>query len=251
MSDRTRIEWADASFNPITGCTGVSPGCAHCYARTFAERFRGVKGHPFERGFDFQLWPDRLELPLRWRKPRRVFVCSMSDLFHAKVPTAFIDQVFATIQRAHWHQFQVLTKRPRRMAAYVRRLEGGQGRLAESHPNAWLGATVEDQQHVWRAEVVAGLPARVRFVSAEPLLGPLDLRPLLVPDRGINWVIVGGESGPGARPMQAEWVRDLRDQCLAASVPLLFKQWGGVGRQKKRAGRTLDGEIWDRYPALA
>ena len=246
MSERSAIEWTDSTWNPVTGCTPVSPGCAHCYARGFAERFRGVPGHPYEQGFDLRLWPDRLRLPLRWRKPRRVFVNSMGDLFHEGVPDSFIDAIFETMIAARQHEFQVLTKRPRRMASYLGWRNGPQGSFAAENPHIWLGATVETQQYLWRAKLVAGLPAGVRFVSCEPLLGPLDLRPVLDPRAGINWVIVGGESGPRTRAMEPEWVRDIRDQCRDAGVPFLFKQWGGTN--KKLAGRLLDGEVWDQYP---
>lgn len=243
MSDRTKIEWADASWSPVTGCTAISPGCEHCYARAFAERFRGVPDHPYEGGFDFCLRPERLETPLHWKKSRRVFVCSMSDLFQARVPESFILEVLGTVKAAQWHDFQILTKRARRMAAYATKLESREGPLEESYPNAWFGATVESQEYVWRAEAIASLSSTVRFVSAEPMLGPLDLRGVLSPDRGINWVIAGGESGPKARPIQPEWVRDIRDQCTAAGVAFLFKQWGGVGAAKKAAGRLLDGRL--------
>jgi protein gp37 len=248
MADHSRIEWTDASWNPVTGCNKVSPGCKHCYAQTFSERFRGVPGHPFEQGFDLRLWPDRLHLPFRWRAPRRVFVNSMSDLFHEKVPDQFIDYVFATMGNARQHQFQVLTKRPERMARYVLKRCRVHGPLERTHPNVWLGTSVETQRYAARAGLVATLPAAVRFLSCEPLLGPLDLRGMLGP-HAINWVIVGGESGPRARPMAAEWVRDIRDQCHQAGVPFFFKQWGGV--HKKRAGRRLDRRTWDALPGTA
>ena len=248
MSDRSKIEWTDATWNPVTGCTAVSPGCRHCYARAFAERFRGVPGHPYEGGFDFCLRPERLGIPLNWKKPRRIFVCSMSDLFQASVPEGFVFEVLQTVRAAHWHEFQILTKRARRMAALAKRLELREGPLDESYPNAWLGVTVESQKYVGRAETIAGLSSTVRYISAEPLLGSLDLREVLGRDRGINWVIVGGESGPKARPMQPEWVWDIRDQCRTAGVAFLFKQWGGVGAAKKAAGRLLDGRLWEQYP---
>jgi protein gp37 len=247
VSEHSKIEWTDSSWNPVTGCSKVSLGCQHCYAQVFAERFRGVPGHPFEQGFDLRLWPQRLELPLRWRRPRRVFVNSMSDLFHQSVPTVFVDAVFQTMQTASWHRFQVLTKRPRRMAQYVRQLCDQRGSLGSRHPNVWLGTTIETQRYVGRARIIASLPAAVRFVSCEPLLGPLDLRGVLGRN-AINWVIVGGESGHGARPLRAEWVRDIRDQCRRAKVPFFFKQWGGV--HKKLAGRTLDRRTWDQVPLL-
>lgn len=245
MSSTSSIEWTDATWNPVTGCTKISPGCKYCYAQTFAERFRGVPGHPFEQGFDLRLWPERLELPLAWRRPRRIFVNSMSDLFHERVPDAFIGRVFETMRRAHWHQFQLLTKRPGRMSEYVDELTRLHGPLRETHPNVWLGASVETQQYIGRAELVANLSTTVRFLSCEPLLGPLDLGEVLGADK-INWVIVGGESGHHARPMDAAWVRGIRRQCREARVAFFFKQWGG--RNKKEAGRTLDRKTWDQMP---
>ncbi|MEQ1832515.1 MAG: phage Gp37/Gp68 family protein [Candidatus Eisenbacteria bacterium] len=245
MSDRSPIEWTDATWNPVTGCNKVSPGCKHCYAEKFSERFRGVPGHPFEQGFDLRLWPARVELPLRWRTPRRIFVNSMSDLFHDEVPNEFIDSVFATMQAAHWHQFQVLTKRPERMARHLAMLAKHKGPLRETHPNVWVGTSVETQKYVGRAEIVASIPAAVRFLSCEPLLGPLELTDALGPT-GINWVIVGGESGPRARPMDAEWVREIRDQCRKARVPFFFKQWGGI--RKHETGRQLDRRCWNEMP---
>lgn len=247
MADHSRIEWTDSTWNPVTGCTKISPGCKNCYAQTFAERFRGVPGHPFEQGFDLRLWPQRIELPLTWRRPRRIFVNSMSDLFHDKVPDSFIDSVFATMRAAHWHQFQVLTKRAERMARYIESRSKVWGPLAASHPNVWLGTSVETQRYVRRAELVAGLSSAVRFLSCEPLLGPLDLAEVLGTG-AINWVIVGGESGPRARPMDAAWVRDIRDQCRADKVAFFFKQWGGV--RKKDAGRILDRRTWDQMPRI-
>ena len=242
MADRSAIEWTDATWNPVTGCTKVSPGCKNCYAETFAERWRGVPDHPYEQGFDLRLWQRRLELPLTWRKPRRIFVNSMSDLFHEDVPFEFIDQVFRTMRSADWHQFQLLTKRADRMAEYVRERAG---ELEQSSPNVWLGTSVETQTYVPRAEVVSTLPSAVRFLSCEPLLGPLDLGGVLAPAL-INWVIVGGESGPGARPMRKTWVESIRKQCRDAAVPFFFKQWGGVN--KKKTGRVLGTRTWDELP---
>jgi protein gp37 len=243
MSDHSKIEWTDATWNPVTGCTKVSPGCKHCYALTFAERFRGVSGHPYEFGFDLRLWPNRLRLPLEWRQPKRIFVNSMSDLFHERVPDSFIDFVFDTMVRASWHRFQVLTKRPERMAAYLstRATRGA----PPVPPHIWLGASVEMQLYMRRARQIASLPSAVRFLSCEPLLGPLDLRGVLG-SYGVNWVIVGGESGHGARPMDPAWALDIRDQCHEAGVPFFFKQWGGVN--KKRAGRLLEDKTWDELP---
>src|SRR5262245_34642912 len=222
MAQDSAIEWTDATWNPVTGCTKVSPGCKHCYALTFSERFRGVPGHPFEQGFDLWLWPNRLKLPLKWRTPKRIFVNSMSDLFHERVPESYIDLVFETMVKAPWHQFQVLTKRPERMVGFVASRMRVLGDLRSSHPHIWLGTSVETQQYVRRAELLASLSAGVRFLPCEPLLGPLDLRHVLGPDR-INWVIVGGESGHHARPMDVSWVLHLRDQCHTANVPFFFK----------------------------
>jgi protein gp37 len=237
MADKSAIEWTDATWNPVTGCTKVSAGCDHCYAETFAERFRGVPGHPYEQGFDLRFWPERLATPLSWRRPRMVFVNSMSDLFHERVPASYIRLVFDTMAAADWHVFQVLTKRPGRMASVVRQLR--------PHPldHVWLGTSIETDRYVWRAGKVRETPAAVRFLSLEPLLGPLPRLSL----ESIDWVIVGGESGPGHRPLDMAWVRDIRDQCLADGVPFFFKQVGG--RSPKAGGRLLDGRTWDEMPA--
>jgi protein gp37 len=234
MSQHSSIEWTDSTWNPVTGCTEVSPGCEHCYARTFAERFRGVPGHPYEQGFDVRLWPDRLELPLRWRHPRRVFVNSMSDLFHRDVPDEFIRRIFQTMVAADQHVFQVLTKRSRRLA-----------RLAHSLPwakNIWAGVSVESSQFAWRIDHLRTVPAEVRFVSAEPLLGSL----LGVDFTGISWVITGGESGAGHRPCNPDWVREIRDRCQHGEIAFFHKQWGGI--RPKSGGRELDGRTWDEMP---
>lgn len=306
MSDKTGIEWTDATWNPVTGCTKLSPaspGCTNCYASTFAERFRGTSGHYFEHGFDVQLRPDKLDQPLRWRRPRRIFVNSMSDLFHDSVPDEYIAQVFAVMAAAPRHTFQVLTKRHARMRSllnshafwtsvllhlddlpdhYIHTVDGQP--LGANHPlpNVWLGVSTENQR--WadiRIPALLDTPAAVRFISAEPLLGPIDLD---IPrcdwhdrdelwkdhngfewcqrctddggrgelsyrhwldacpenDSGINWVIVGGESGPGARPMHPDWARSLRDQCTAAGVPFLFKQWGEWGPAPWKIQRQAD-----------
>jgi len=246
MSDHSKIEWTDATWNPVTGCTKVSPGCKHCYALTFAERFRGVPGHPFEQGFDLRLWPERFGLPLTWKTSKRIFVNSMSDLFHERVPDSFIDRVFDTMVRARWHRFQVLTKRPERMLAYLDSRRGYSSRLASANPHIWLGASIETQKYIGRAELVASLPSAVRFLSCEPLLGPLDLRDVLGPT-AVNWVIAGGESGHGARPMDPAWALDIRDQCSDVGVPFFFKQWGGTN--KKRTGRLLENRTWDELPS--
>ncbi len=237
---RSSIEWTEATWNPVTGCTQISPGCAHCYALTFAERFRGVPGHPYENGFDLQLRPDRLDQPLRWKKPRSIFVNSMSDLFHPDVPDAYIVQVFEVMTVAERHRFQVLTKRSERLAE-----------MASSLPwpsNVWMGVSVENQRFTCRVDDLREVPASVRFLSCEPLLGPLDLDL-----HEIHWVIAGGESGPGARPMDPDWVRGVRDQCCEARVPFFFKQWGAhdeLGRRigKKRSGRHLSGRLWNGMP---
>ena len=241
MSDGSTIEWTEATWNPVTGCTKVSPGCAHCYAETFAERFRGVPGHPYENGFDLQLRPERLQLPLTWTRPRQIFVNSMSDLFHEDVPVRYIASVFETMRKANWHTFQLLTKRPERAAEVA-------GELGPWPGNVWMGTSVENQRWTSRIDDLRRIPAAIRFLSCEPLLGPLRL------DLSkIHWVIVGGESGPRARPMSPEWAESIRDQCLAADVPFFFKQWGAHdphGRRvgKGRAGRELRGRTWDEMP---
>ncbi|HEX8204169.1 MAG TPA: phage Gp37/Gp68 family protein [Isosphaeraceae bacterium] len=240
MSDRSTIEWTDATWNPVRGCTKVSPGCAHCYAETFAERFRGVEGHPYQQGFDLRLVPEKLADPLRWASPRMVFVNSMSDLFHKDVPDAYILAVVQVMRLADWHTYQVLTKRSERMRDLLQtKLRG----VAESS-HIWWGVSVEDRRHgLSRIDHVRSAPARVRFLSIEPLLedlGPLDLR-------GIAWVILGGESGVGARPLNPSWVRLVRDQCRSARVPFFFKQWGGV--RKGRFGRELDNQTYDERPS--
>ena len=234
MADRSAIEWTDATWNPVTGCTKVSPGCAHCYAETFAERFRGVPGHPYEQGFDLQLRPERLSIPLLWRAPRRIFVNSMSDLFHETIPDEYVLAVFEVMEEASWHQFQVLTKRHGRLAALAPHLPWPE--------NVWVGVSIENNRWVERAAALRTVPAAVRFISAEPLLGPLSDLNL----GGIDWLIAGGESGPRSRPPKIEWFRDLRDRCLTAGVPFFFKQWGG--RHPTSGGRQLDGRTWDEYP---
>lgn len=239
MSEQTRIEWTDATWNPIRGCTKISPGCAHCYAETFAERFRGVPGHPYEQGFDLRLVPLKLAEPLRWRVSKMVFVNSMSDLFHRDVPEDYIRDVVRIMLLADWHTYQVLTKRSDRMRE---RLSGPLSEAAEA-PQIWWGVSVENRRDgLPRVEELRRTPARLRFLSIEPLLedlGEIDLS-------GIHWVILGGESGPGARPMDPGWVRSIRDQCRAAGVPFFFKQWGGT--RKGKAGRTLDGRTHDDKP---
>jgi protein gp37 len=234
VSDRSAIEWTEATWNPATGCSKVSPGCAHCYAETFAERFRGVPGHPYEQGFDLRLWPNRLDVPLRWRRPRVIFVNSMSDLFHEAIPDDYIAAVFDVMVRADWHVFQVLTKRPDRLAELAPTLPWP--------PNVWMGVTIENRRFVHRADMLREVPAAVRFISAEPLLGPLEGLDLT----GINWLIAGGESGPRHRRVDVEWIRDLRDRCTDEGVAFFFKQWGGL--RAKSGGRELDGRTWDEMP---
>ena len=239
MADNTAIEWTDATWNPVRGCTKISPGCKFCYAETFARRFEGVPGHPYEAGFALRVVPEKLEEPLRWRRPRRVFVNSMSDLFHQRVPREYIQQVFDVMARSERHTFQLLTKRVDRVA-----------RLADSLPwprNVWMGVSVETDRYAARAAALASIPAAVRFVSAEPLLGPITSLPL----DGIHWVIVGGESGRHARPMDIEWARALRDQCHRRGVAFFLKQLGG--RASKRGGDAalLDGQRYLEYPSPA
>ncbi len=325
MSDRSGIEWTDATWNPVTGCTKVSPGCDHCYAETFAERWRGTAGHYFERGFDVQLRPEKVTLPLSWRKPRRVFVNSMSDLFHDDVPDEYIARVFAVMAACPQHTFQILTKRQARMRSLLNRGRVGTAGFFDDVeeamadytnaepagwplPNVWLGVSTEDQK--WadiRIPALLDTPAAVRWISAEPLLGPIQVRRYLsgrladweaellgasndvTTAGGLDWVVVGGESGRGARPMHPSWARSLRDQCSAAGVPFLFKQWGewapesvlatrrGAGNAqyieldgstrpaavgargaavtvqrngKGATGRELDGRTHDEYPAV-
>jgi protein gp37 len=234
MADRSRIEWTEATWNPVTGCSKVSPGCAHCYAETFAERWRGVPGHPYEQGFDLRLWPERLEVPLRWQRPRVVFVNSMSDLFHEDIPDEFVADVFDVMVRAKQHTFQILTKRHERLAE-----------LAPGLPwprNVWMGVTIENRRFIHRADSLREVPAAVRFISAEPLLGPLEGLNL----SGIDWLIAGGESGPKHRRIDSAWVTELRDRCAAERVAFFFKQWGG--HRPKSGGRELAGRQWDDMP---
>jgi protein gp37 len=240
MADKSAIEWTDATWNPVTGCTKISPGCDHCYAERFAERFRGVKGHPFENGFDLTLRPERLEQPLKWRQPRMIFVNSMSDLFHKDVPTDFVERVFVTMEKANWHTYQVLTKRSPRMRNFVNaRYRGGR---APAH--IWLGTSLETRAQLSRLRHVQAMNASIRFLSIEPMLGPVGKLDL----DGIHWVIVGGESGPNFRPIKSEWVEEVRDQCIAANVAFFFKQWGGI--RPKSGGRVLDGRRWDQWPHI-
>ncbi len=240
MAEKSTIEWTDTTWNPVTGCTKVSKGCDHCYAERFSERFRGVRGHPFETGFDLTLRPERLQQPLTWKRSRMVFVNSMSDLFHKKIPISYISQVFDTMERTPWHIYQVLTKRSSLLRRFVnQRYAGG---AAPRH--IWLGVSIEDRDALVRLRHLQETCAGIRFVSFEPLLGPIGPVDL----SGIHWAIAGGESGFKARPVDSAWVRDLRDQCTAAGVAFFFKQWGG--RTPKAGGNTLDGRQWLEYPVV-
>lgn len=238
MADGSAIEWTDATWNPVTGCTKITRGCDNCYAERFSERWRGIPGHPFSSGFDLTLRPERLEQPLKWKRPRMIFVNSMSDLFHKDVPKAFIDRVFEAMEAADWHKFQVLTKRSSLMRRYLRDRYG-----AERGPaHIWCGVSVEDAKAASRITHLRQSPAGVRFLSIEPLIGAVGKVNL----EGIDWVIAGGESGPGARPIHLEWVREIRDQCQAQKVAFFFKQWGGI--RPKSGGRELDGREWSEFP---
>ena len=234
MSTLSKIEWTEITWNPVTGCTKISHGCKHCYAERMSKRLRGMGVEKYKNGFSVSTHELSLEEPLKWKRPSLVFVNSMSDLFHKSVPSAFIKSVFDIMNRAPQHTFQVLTKRPNRVAIL-------DGRLTWT-PNIWLGTSIESDRWLTRLEHLKETGAHTKFLSLEPLIGPL---PNIKID-GIDWVIVGGESGPGARPMEADWVRDIRDNCLQGNVPFFFKQWGGVF--KKRTGRTLDNRTWDQMP---
>ena len=238
MGQASEIEWTDATWNPVTGCTKIGPGCNNCYAQRFAERWRGIEGHPYEQGFDLRLWPSRLHQPSQWKKPRMIFVNSMSDLFHKRVDRDFIDKVFDAMEVADWHVYQVLTKRSSLMRRYVRDRYSGD----EVPKHIWLGVSVEDADHKVRIDHLRQVNSEARFISFEPLLGsigPIDLS-------GIAWAIVGGESGPKARPMEPSWATELRDRCEAAGVAFFFKQWGGA--RPKSGGRLLEGEEWNGFP---
>ncbi len=236
MSIDSGIEWTDATWNPVTGCTKVSPGCKNCYAERLAHRLRAMGNRRYARGFVVTLQPDQLTLPLGWRRPRRIFVNSMSDLFHEAIPDEYLLRVFDVMAKAHWHVFQILTKRSARLASMASDLPWSS--------NVWQGVSVENARYTSRIAHLREVPAAVRFLSVEPLLGPIPRLPLV----GIHWVIVGGESGGGRRPVDPAWVRDIRDQCIAARVPFFFKQWGG--RTPKAAGRALDGRTWDELPRV-
>lgn len=239
MSAISSIEWTDATWNPVRGCTKISPGCKHCYAETFAERFRGVPGHPYEQGFDLRLVPEKLSEPLKWKTPKTIFVNSMSDLFHTHVPDDYIEQVARVMSMANWHTYQVLTKRAERL----RDLLATRLSFAAQLSHIWWGVSVENRKHgVPRIDILREAPAKLRFLSVEPLLEELGDIKL----DGIHWVIVGGESGRGARPIEATWVERVREQCELAGVPFFFKQWGGV--QKSKFGRELNGRTYDAMP---
>lgn len=234
MAVKSPIEWTESTWNPLTGCTKISPGCKHCYAERMALRLRAMGQKNYANGFNLTLHESALELPLRWKKPQTIFVNSMSDMFHQRVPRDFILRAFDVMNRAHWHRFQVLTKRAERLASLSEQLNWSE--------NIWMGVSVESAAFVDRIDLLRQTGAAVKFLSLEPLLGPLNNLAL----DAIDWVIVGGESGPGARPMNSAWVTSIRDQCVNARVPFFFKQWGGV--HKKRFGRSLDGRTWDEMP---
>jgi protein gp37 len=241
MAATTQIEWTDATWNPVTGCSKITAGCDNCYAERFSERFRGVPKHPFENGFDLTLRAARLKQPLSWRQPRRIFVNSMSDLFHKDVPRTFIDQVFDTMEAATWHTFQVLTKRSSLLTRYLEKRYPSSS--APAH--IWLGVSVEDKQNAVRIKHLQAARATVKFISFEPLIGAVGKVDLT----GIDWAILGGESGPRSRPMGEEWALDIRDQCRAQKVAFFFKQWGGI--RPKTGGRTLRGREWNQYPKIS
>jgi protein gp37 len=236
MAHDSAIEWTESTWNPVTGCNKLSPGCKYCYAERMAERLRAMGQQNYRNGFELTLQQHMLELPLRWKKPQRIFVNSMSDLFHDEVPTGYILRVFDVMRQANWHCFQVLTKRSHRLAELDQELDWPE--------NVWMGVSVENHDYRGRIDELCKTKAALKFLSLEPLLGPLPNLDLC----GIDWVIVGGESAPNARAIDPAWVVDLRDQCRSAGVPFFFKQWGG--RAKKRAGRTLDGKTWDQMPTL-
>ena len=236
MAQNSSIEWTESTWNPVTGCNKISPGCKNCYAERMAHRLRAMGQPNYADGFRLATHPHAVDMPLRWRKPQTIFVNSMSDLFHEDVPTEFIRTVFDVMRKARWHRFQVLTKRADRLSEL--------GSSIDWPKNVWMGVSVESADYTYRIDRLRDVSAEVRFISLEPLLGPIPRLPI----EGIDWVIVGGESGPGARPMDPAWVLGIRDQCFAARVPFFFKQWGGV--RKKRAGRLLDGMTYDEIPKI-
>lgn len=237
MGLKSTIEWTESTWNPVTGCTKVSQGCKHCYAERMAERLQAMGQPNYRNGFELTLQPQMLELPLKWSSPQRIFVNSMSDLFHEEVPLDYIQRVFDVMRRADWHRFQVLTKRASRLAEL--------NPFLEWPDNVWMGVSVESADQADRIDDLRRTRARVKFLSLEPLLGPLPGLNL----KGIDWAIVGGESGPGARPIEERWILEIRDQCRQAGVAFFFKQWGG--RNKKKTGRLLQGRTWDQMPAVS
>jgi protein gp37 len=234
MMAKSNIEWTESSWNPVTGCTKISPGCKHCYAERLSKRLKAMGLKNYQNGFKVSLHESMLNRPLEWKKPQRIFVNSMSDLFHEEVPLWFVKQVFSIMNQAYWHQFQVLTKRSERLEELACHFNWT--------PNIWMGVSVENQDCLFRIKNLKNTPAQIKFMSIEPLLGSISN----IEFEGIDWVIVGGESGPKARPMKYEWVEDIKNQCLASDTPFFFKQWGGINR--KKAGRELDGQTWDEYP---
>jgi protein gp37 len=239
MAENSPIEWTDATWNPVTGCTKISAGCDNCYAARFSERFRNVPGHPFETGFDLTLRPARLQQPLEWKRPRMIFVNSMSDLFHKEIPKDYISRVFDTMERADWHTYQILTKRSSLLQKFINQ----RYKNCKAPPHIWFGISVENEQATSRIAHLQNANAGIRFLSIEPLIGPIGQLDL----KGIHWVIVGGESGPRSRPMKADWVIDIRNQCVKSKVAFFFKQWGG--RSPKTGGRLLEGKEWSQFPA--
>ena len=234
MSNQSSIEWTDVTWNPVTGCSKVSPGCKNCYAERSAMRLKAMGSPRYKNEFEVTLHYDKLTLPLRWRRPKKIFVNSMSDLFHEEVPDEFIFQMFEVMKKADWHLFQILTKRADRLEEMAPYLPWPK--------NVWQGVSVENAEYIERVDSLIKVPSAIRFISVEPLLGPIPKLPL----KDISWVIVGGESGPGARPMLKDWVISIRDQCQRNHVPFFFKQWGGVN--KKKAGRLLDGDTYNEFP---
>lgn len=234
MATNSTIEWTESTWNPLTGCDKISPGCKHCYAERMSHRLQAMGQANYSNGFNLTLHEQALELPLKWKKPQTIFVNSMSDLFHKSVPVAFVLRAFDVMRRADWHQYQILSKRSDRLLELSPKLPW--------MPHMWMGVSVENEKYAFRIDDLRKTGAKVKFLSLEPLLGPL----LGLNLEGIDWVIVGGESGPGARPMDPAWVTGIRDQCVKSDVPFFFKQWGGVN--KKRAGRELEGKTWDQMP---
>jgi protein gp37 len=236
MAARSTIEWTESTWNPLTGCTKISPGCANCYAERLSKRLKAMGNHNYSNGFNITMHEDTLELPFKWRKPQNIFVNSMSDLFHEKVPDEYIFKVFNVMRSATWHRFQILTKRSERLLDISPKLPW--------MPHIWMGVSVENQDYIYRINHLRRTGAKIKFLSLEPLIGNISALPLI----DIDWVIVGGESGPKSRPLIDSWVTDIRNQCLEKSVPFFFKQWGGVNRQK--TGRKLEGRTWDEMPSL-